>query len=178
MHEENPKMKQYCVEYVWASVCERPYVCLTHSECCPSFGADASPPSLHPSTYIYLFLCVYLVYYTKYTQCCAHIRPTNTFSHAFPFPKQVYQVRSMLPRNAPTCARLHSIMAIISLFVLLLMPFYDYILQRTMICAVCVCNNNRSYGIQAENECIRTIRIETRSTQFVRAHVWFGLTYA
>lgn len=47
------------------------------------------------------------------------LRPTNTFSHAFPFPKQVYQVRSMLPRNAlciPVCPSVQTIIAIISLF--------------------------------------------------------------
>lgn len=79
-----------------------------------------------------------------------HIRPTNTFSHAFPFPKQVYQVRSMSVQNDLTVPVRFSIIAIISLFVLLLFVFCCwYISTRLWLCTLftlwyVVYNNNNN----------------------------------
>lgn len=129
--------------------------------------------------HIYLFIFMCRVYRTKYTHTMLY-----THSHAFPFPKQVYQVRSMLPRNAlsvPVCPSVPAIIAIISLFVLLLLLPLIYCWLHGDMCAQ---HNSRSHGIHAENEYIRTILYVLRLLdprnlcESMFGLVWFGLTYA
>lgn len=113
---------------------------------------------------------------STHTQCCAPQTHFHTFSHAFPFPKQVYQVRSMLPRNAlciPVCPSVQTIIAIISLFasihIYIVAPWWDMCAQQQPI----AWNSCRKWVYPYYIMCIEA----PRSTQFVREYVWFGLVW-